>query len=138
VNSSGLIIRFSRKCLEIKALDEQECIRSDMAVCAFVRALLRCRSFPCETDQESLVTLLETAITGGTVSLRPELERLFAGAWQKATEEERRYLPIIEDRIKNGSLAEQITRRFNDERDITPILFDMAHCLRYNKPYGMK
>jgi len=138
VNSSGLIIRFSRKCLEIKALDEQECIRSDMAVCAFVRALLRCRSFPCETDQESLVTLLETAITGGTASLRPELERLFACAWQSATGEERRYLPIIEDRIKNGSLAEQITRRFNDERDITPILFDMAHCLRYNEPYGLK
>ena len=43
VNSSGLIIRFSRRCLEIKALDEQESIRSDMAVCAFVRALLRCR-----------------------------------------------------------------------------------------------
>ena len=42
VNSSGLIIRFSRTCLEIKALDEQECIRSDMAVCAFVRSLLRC------------------------------------------------------------------------------------------------
>ncbi len=38
VNSSGLIIRFSRTCLEIKALDEQECIRSDMAVCAFVRS----------------------------------------------------------------------------------------------------
>ena len=46
VNSSGLIIRFSRNCLEIKALDEQECIRSDMAVCALVQSLLRCPSLP--------------------------------------------------------------------------------------------
>ena len=36
LNSSGLIIRFSRGCLEIKAPDEQECIRSDMAVAALV------------------------------------------------------------------------------------------------------
>ena len=137
VNSSGLIIRFSRKCLEIKALDEQECIRSDMAVCAFVRALLRCRSLPVETDQESLIALMEAAIRGGTAMLRPELEQLYASAWQKATDDERRYLPVILNRIQNGSLAEQITSRFREERDIVPILSDMAHCLRFNIPYGM-
>ena len=65
VNSGGVIIRFSRKCLEIKALDEQDCIRSDMAVCAFIRSLLRCRSLPVETDQDALLALTEDAIQRG-------------------------------------------------------------------------
>ena len=65
VNSGGVIIRFSRKCLEIKALDEQDCIRSDMAVCAFIRSLLRCPSLPVETDQDTLLALTEDAIQRG-------------------------------------------------------------------------
>jgi hypothetical protein len=137
VNSGGVIIRFSRKCLEIKALDEQECIHSDMAVCAFVRALLRCRTLPLETDQDVLLNTMEDAIRNGTRTLRPELEELYTKAWQRATEDERNYLPVIENRIREGSLAEQISKRYNKERDIFPILADMAHCLRFNIPFGM-
>ena len=71
VNSSGLIVRFSRTCLEIKALDEQECIRSDMAVCAFVRSLLRCPALPLESDQTALLELTDQAIRNGTRSSGP-------------------------------------------------------------------
>ena len=99
LNSSGLIIRFSRECLEIKAPDEQECIRSDMAVASLVTALLRCPTLPVETDQDALLALTETAIEKGTAGLRPELEALYRSAWQKATAEERQYLPVIESRI---------------------------------------
>ncbi len=137
VNSSGVIIRFSRKCLEIKALDEQECIRSDMAVCAFVRALVRCQTLPVETDQDALLSCMEDAIRSGTRTLRPELEKLYTSAWKRATDEERKYLPVIENRICEGSLAEQIAHRYTKEREIVPILNDMAHCLRFNSPYGM-
>jgi glutamate---cysteine ligase / carboxylate-amine ligase len=135
VNSSGLIIRFSRKCLEIKALDEQESIRSDMAVCAFVRSLLRCRSIPVETDQDTLLALTEEAIRNGTAGLRPELERLYRAAWEHATAEERLYLPVIQSRILKGSLAELITRRIRSGDEIRPVLADMAACLRTNQPY---
>jgi gamma-glutamyl:cysteine ligase YbdK (ATP-grasp superfamily) len=138
LNSSGIIIRFSRKCLEIKALDEQECIRSDMAVCAFVRALLRCRSLPVETEQEALLSLTEEAIREGTAAFRPELERLYAQAWQRATGDERQYLPVIENRILQGSLAEQIDARYRREKDLVPILDDLAHCLLSNNPYGLQ
>ena len=138
VNSSGLIIRFSRKCLEIKALDEQECIHSDMAVCAFVRALLRCQTLPIETDQDALLSCMEDVIRNGTRTLRPELEQLYASAWQKATDDERKYLPVIQNRICEGSLAEQIEYRYNKDQNIVPILADMAHCLRVNIPYGMQ
>ncbi len=136
LNSSGVIVRFSRKCLEIKALDEQECIRSDMAVCAFVQALLRCRALSLETDQDALLALTESVIMQGTATVREDLNRLYEAAWGKATPEERQYLPVIQNRIAQGSLAEQIARRYREEQDIIPILSDLAHCLRYNKPYG--
>jgi hypothetical protein len=138
LNSCGLIIRFSRECLEIKAPDEQECIRSDMAVASLVTSLLRCPTLPVETDQDALLALTETAIEKGTAGLRPELEALYRSAWQKATAEERQYLPVIESRIKKGSLAEQMAERYRKEQAIEPILADMAHCLRANVPYGME
>lgn len=136
LNSSGVIVRFSRKCLEIKALDEQECIRSDMAVCAFVQALLRCRTLSLETDQDAILGLTESVISKGTAAVQQDLNRLYEAAWQKATPEERQYLPIIQNRITHGSLAEQIAKRYRKEQDIVPILLDLAHCLRFNEPYG--
>ncbi len=135
VNSGGIIVRFSRKCLEIKALDEQDCIRSDMAVCAFVRSLLRCPSLPVETDQEALLALTEDAIHDGTAAFRPELEQLYAKAWGHATPEEKLYLPFIRERIGNGSLAELVRERFEREQEIVPILTGLAAALKTNEPY---
>jgi len=135
VNSSGLIIRFSRKCLEIKALDEQESVRSDMAVCAFVRSLLRSPSISRDTDEESLPRLMETAIQRGTEELRPELTRLYSKAWEHATEDERRYLPVIADRIENGSIAERMTRRLSRDPDIRPVLRELSTCLKENRSW---
>lgn len=135
VNSGGVIIRFSRKCLEIKALDEQDSIRSDMAVCAFIRSLLRCGSLPVETDQDMLLALTEDAIRGGTAGLRPELRQLYTRAWNHATAEERLYLPLIRQRIENGSLAELVSGRFERERELVPVLNDLAMALKTNRPY---
>lgn len=137
VNSSGLIVRFSRTCLEIKAIDEQECIRSDMAVCAFVRSLLRSPALSLESDQSALLELTDCAIRNGTKDLRPELNRLYDAAWMHATDDERQYLPIIAHRIALGSLAERISRRYEKERDIIPILSDLAKCLKTNTPYNL-
>jgi hypothetical protein len=137
VNSSGIIIRFSRNCVEIKALDEQECIRSDMAVCALVRSLLRCTSLPIETDQSALLALTETAIRSGTADLRSELQQLYDTAWDHATDDERHYLPIIRQRIVQGNLAELVTRRYKKEQEIIPILEDLAICLKNNSPYSL-
>jgi len=137
VNSSGLIIRFSRSCLEIKALDEQECIRSDMAVCAFVRSLLRCPVLPLESDQTDLLALTDCAIYKGTEELKSELDRLFDAAWNHATAEERGYLPVIRQRIERGSLAERIIQRYEEEQEIVPILAELAMCLKTNTPYDV-
>jgi hypothetical protein len=138
VNSGGIIIRFSRKCLEIKALDEQECVRSDMAVCAFTRALLRCRTLPIITEREALIDLLEEVIREGTGPIHRTLNQMYESAWQHATEDERMYLPIIRHRIVHGSLAEQMRDRYEREGDITPIMADMAQCLRKNHLFGYR
>jgi hypothetical protein len=136
LNSPGIIIRFSRKCLEIKALDEQECIRSDMAVAAFARSLLRCRSLPLEQDRDALLALTEEAIQKGTAAFRPELQQLYERAWSHATPDERQYLQVLQCRIANGSLAELMQERFGREREIVPVLSDMAMALKTNRPYG--
>jgi len=135
VNSSGLIIRFSRKCLEIKALDEQESVHSDMAVCAFIRSLLRSRSLSLESDEGTLLDLMEHAIRDGTKGLRPELAKLYTIAWKAATEDERRYLPVIEERIEKGSIAELMTVRLAREPEITPVLAELSACLRENRSW---
>ncbi|MCK9632687.1 MAG: glutamate-cysteine ligase family protein [Methanoregula sp.] len=137
VNSGGIIIRFSRKCLEIKALDEQESVHSDMAVCAFIRSLLRCRSLPVETDQDALLALTEVAIRDGTAGMREELGQLYDAAWRHATVDERHYLPVIRERIDRGSLAELMSERISKGEELTPILSEMAECLRTNRSYGL-
>ncbi len=136
VTSGGLIIRFSRPCIEIKALDEQECLRSDMAVCAFVRALLRCRTLDLEEDRDSLVDLTSEVILKGTAAVRPELEALYKKACLAATRDESRYLPLIGRRITEGSLAEQMRARLDRTGDIRGMLRELSESLRSNVPWN--
>ncbi|OPY38497.1 MAG: Carboxylate-amine ligase YbdK [Methanoregula sp. PtaU1.Bin051] len=135
VNSAGLIVRSSRRCLEIRALDEQECIRSDMAVCAFVRALLRCRRLDLPDDRKTLLALLEVAVRNGTAAIRPELDRLYTAAWDHATADERQYLPVIRERITHGSLAELIRKRLEAGSPLNSLLLELSSCLYENRPF---
>ena len=41
INSRGAVIRHNRKAIELRIMDEQECIKSDVALSCFIRALLR-------------------------------------------------------------------------------------------------
>ncbi len=136
VNSRGVIVRFTRKCLEVKAIDEQECLHSDMAFSAFLLALLR-SELDLEEDESSLLVMLEDAVQHGVAAMRPELERLFAAAEENATNEEKRYLPLVAKRIKQGSLAEIMVQRLKnmDER-IGSLLEQMQWCLKENRPYS--
>lgn len=135
VASAGVIVRFSRPCVEIKVPDEQECVRSDMALAAFVRALLRARSLPLEEDRNALLAMTEEAIRGGTARLGGELAVLYRHAWKAADREERRYLPLIRERIEDGSLGEVLAGRFREAGDLQGIMQDLAACLKENRPY---
>lgn len=135
VNSRGVIVRFTRKCLEVKAIDEQECLHSDMAISAFLLALLRC-DLELEEDEDCLHSLLEEAMRRGVSGMRPELEKLLCQAEKSATLEERRYLPLVAKRIEQGSLAEVFVQKLKEtDGRIEPLLSQMQWCLKENRPY---
>jgi hypothetical protein len=137
VNSRGVIVRFTRRCLEVKAIDEQECLHSDMAFSAFLLALLR-SDIVLEEEESALLDMLETAMGSGVAGMRPELEKLLAQAEKNATAEEKRYLPLVAKRIEQGSLAEIMVQKLKSETNgrIEPILEQMQWCLRENRPYS--
>ncbi|MDQ1283478.1 MAG: hypothetical protein QG666_1270, partial [Euryarchaeota archaeon] len=76
----------------------------------------------------------------GVSSMRPELERLLAAAEKNATAEERRYLPVIADRIKMGSLAEVMVQKLKEtdagKEGIKDLMRQMQWCLKENRPYS--
>jgi carboxylate-amine ligase len=135
VASYGVIVRFSRPCVELKAMDEQECLHSDMAVTAFIRALLRSDLSGLEQDRDALLEMTEQAIHRGTAALRPELLRLCRMAERCASPDERRYLPLVRTRIEEGSLAELLVRDWREGEDLPPLMSRLSGCLRANVPY---
>jgi hypothetical protein len=134
VNSRGVIVRFTRKCIEVKAIDEQECLHSDMAVTAFLLALLR-NDMVLEDEENALRALLNEAMKHGTANLKPELEKLYGCACHNATAEELHYLPLIKKRIEEGSLAEIMAQRYRESGRIEPMLAKMEEALRSNRPH---
>jgi len=136
VNSRGVIVRFTRSCLEVKAIDEQECLHSDMAFSAFLLALLR-SDLELEDDESALLEMLEGAMRCGAAGMRLELEKLLAQAEKSATPEEKRYLPLVAKRIEQGSLAEIMVQKLKETNGrIEPILEQMQWCLKENRPYS--
>jgi gamma-glutamyl:cysteine ligase YbdK (ATP-grasp superfamily) len=135
VASYGVIVRFSRPCVELKAMDEQECLKSDMALSAFARALLRADLSGLEQDRNALLELTEQAICHGTSAFRPELLRLYRVAERSASPDERRYLPMVRERIEEGSLAELLVRDWREGKDLPSLMSRLAGCLRTNVPY---
>ncbi|MEM3642240.1 MAG: glutamate-cysteine ligase family protein [Candidatus Bathyarchaeia archaeon] len=121
VNSRGVIIRFDRKALEVRVMDEQECIKSDVALSCFIRALLR--GFLKEKAQllsfEDLVKDFKSVVKNGLnaevshpkgPTARHVCRYLLQVASENASAEEKKYLQLVEKRIEYGSLSEIITR----------------------------
>ena len=133
VDSRGVIVRFSRNCVEIKAIDEQECMHSDMAITALSLALLRSKDFDLTEDEDDLLSLTEAAIRGGTGGLKQELRQVLDTASKSANHDERPYLALIRERIEKGSLAELMRAKASE--GVRPLLEDMAECLRTNVPF---
>jgi gamma-glutamyl:cysteine ligase YbdK (ATP-grasp superfamily) len=134
VDSRGVIVRFSRDCVEVKVIDEQECIKADMAITAFALALLRA-DVSLDEDEGALVDLTEKAIESGVSAFRPELRRLHQAAVAAARPDERRFLPLIGTKIETGSLAEVLADRAGENGGIMAELPRLARCLAENVPY---
>ncbi|MGQ0815706.1 MAG: glutamate-cysteine ligase family protein [Gemmatimonadota bacterium] len=131
-NARAAALRFSRKALEIRVLDTQECVKMDVALAAFVRwslkhltqLLLDARiKLP---DHELLVEDFQATIQHGTEAwvhaphaetarnangcarVKDVLKLLLAGARAHAPMQDMKYLDLVERVIESGSLSERI------------------------------
>jgi len=153
VNSRGVIVRFDRKAVEIRVMDEQECVKSDVALSCFIRALLRglIEERPKLLSHEVLVRSYEATVARGLkaqirhphgCTARQVCERFFNLASKNATNEEKQYLPVIQKRIDRGSLSEVIRRSVekkiqrNDVKEaIVSVYSRLIKSLTDNEPY---
>lgn len=155
LNSRGAVIRFDRKAIEIRVLDEQECVKADVALSCFIRALLRgimadekCPHLPHEALVRDLHSVVRDGLDARVQHPKGETARqvcryLWEMASENATSEERRYLPLVKQRIDRGNLSDKILEEVAkkiQKTDLTEAIFNvysaLADCLKNNKIYG--
>ncbi len=154
VNSRGAIFRFDRRALEIRIMDEQECVKADVALSCFIRACLRGLLLAGEpaVAHHCLVQDLGAVVKAGLdapvhhpwgPTARDVCARYYRLAEAHASAEEKAYLPLVQTRIEGGSLAHLIRRAVarraqkTDVRDaIVHVYLQLAQCLTANRPYA--
>ncbi|MEM2338168.1 MAG: glutamate-cysteine ligase family protein [Candidatus Bathyarchaeia archaeon] len=153
VNSRGVILRFERRALEIRIMDEQECVRSDVALSCFVRALLRglmktgVPLLPTEVLTEDFKSIIKYGLEAKVLhpngpTARHVCRHFIKISWENATAEEKRYLPLIEKRVEHGSLSEVIRKKVqirmqktSMEEAIIDVYSKLLKCLEDNEPF---
>jgi hypothetical protein len=153
INSRGVIFRFDRRALEIRMMDEQECIKSDVALSCFIRALLKglIKEKTELLHHGILVKDFNSVVGSGLrakvscpngLTARQVCQRFFKIALENATKEEKQYLLIIQKRIKHGSLSEIIKERVQrraqktDFREaVVDVYSQLLSSLMNNEPY---
>jgi glutamate---cysteine ligase / carboxylate-amine ligase len=153
VNSRGVILRFDRAALEVRVMDEQECIKSDVALSCFVRAALRglMLDTPDFLTHDLLVNDFNAVLAKGLdaktlnpygPTARHVCNRLFKIAWENADSEEKRYLPLVQKRIECGNLSDIIRKnvskkaqRVDFREAIVTVYLTLIRCLETNQPY---
>lgn len=153
INSRGVIFRFDRKALEVRVMDEQECVKSDVALSCFVRALLRglMEEQTPHLKHEILVRDFKSIVKDG-LNARVEDSRgktarevclsLLRLASDYATDEEKKFLPIVHKRIEQGNLSnvlrEKIVRKSQKtdfKEAVIHIYLELTESLIDNRPY---
>ncbi|MDI6691043.1 MAG: glutamate-cysteine ligase family protein [Candidatus Bathyarchaeota archaeon] len=153
VNSRGVIFRFDRRAIEIRIMDEQECIKSDVALSCFLRALTRglIKDEPNLLPHVILVKDFNSVIAEGSnakvshpkgKTAKQVCEHFFKIAWENASKEEKQYLPLIQKRIESGNLSEIIkekiqrkTQKTDLKEAIVSIYLNLVKSLMKNQPY---
>lgn len=121
LNSRGAVFRFDRKAIEVRIMDEQECIKADVALSCFIRASLRGMLSQREPylPRDVLIADLNSVIKDGLEAkvqhprgptARDVCRYYFRIALENASVEEKTYLPIVGKRIDEGSLSNLIRR----------------------------
>jgi len=153
VNSRGVIFRFDRSALEVRVMDEQECVKSDVALSCFIRAALRgliaerAAPLPHQLLVRDFNSILAKGLNAKVLHPNGETARqvcqyLFNVASENAAEDEKKYLWIVKKRIESGSLSELIrervlkkTQKTDLEEAILSVYSTLIKCLADNQPY---
>lgn len=165
VNSRGAIVRFSRRAVEVRVLDTQECPKMDVAVAAFLRGALahlveRLRTGDLERPQHRvLVEDYERVVAEGRAarvaaphlrgaagdersrSAAEILAGLLAPARRHLATDERPYLDLVERRLAHGNLSERILAALAaaatppEPAAIRALYTDLADHLDANQPW---
>jgi gamma-glutamyl:cysteine ligase YbdK (ATP-grasp superfamily) len=153
VNSRGVIFRFDRAALEIRVLDEQECVKSDVALSCLIRAALRgmMAQQPELVSHDILVSDFNSIVRDGldAMVLHPEgktarevCRYLFKLASENANEDEKKYLWLIKRRIDEGNLStllrERILRKAQKTdfvEAVRSVYSTLIKCLVDNQPF---
>jgi hypothetical protein len=153
VNSRGATLRFDRKAVEIRVMDEQECIKADVALSCFIRASLR-GLMKDKTEllpHRLLVKDFNSVVADGLKARVQHPSGPTAGhacrhflriAEENASEEERGYLAVIQKRIDRGNLSEIIrervqtkARKTDFEEAVVSVYSRLIKSLVDNQPY---
>ena len=153
VNSRGVIFRFDRRALEVRVMDEQECVKSDVALACFVRATLRgliSQDAPLQSHV-LLVKDFNAVVSDGlnAKTLNPEgktardvCQHFLKIAQENADENEKKYLWLIKKRIDEGNLSDLIRERVGRRASrtgmheaIIEVYSTLIKSLNNNEPY---
>ncbi len=154
INSRGAIIRFDRNALEIRLMDEQECVKADVALSCFLRASLRGlleEKHP-YLHHSLLVRDFKAIVKNGldarvhhpnATTARGICRYLYRVAEKNAHEEEKRYLWVVRKRIEEGNLSNLIRRNVEKREKktdmneaIVDVYSNLARSLERNQIYS--
>lgn len=153
VNSRGVIFRFDRRALEVRVMDEQECVQSDVALACFVRAALRgliasdAELLPHDVLVKDFNAVIADGLTAKVSSpkgknARQVCQNYLNLAYEHVTEDEKKYLWLVKRRIEEGNLSELIQARVLRRAQktalyqaIIDVYSTLIKCLHDNQPY---
>ncbi len=122
VNSRGVIFRFDRCALEVRVMDEQDCVKSDVALSCFVRAALRgmiasnAQLLPHDILVNDFNVIIKNGLNAAVSNpygktAKEICQRYLNLAFDHANGDEKNYLWIVKKRIEEGNLSELIRQR---------------------------
>jgi len=154
VNSRGVIFRFDRQALEVRVMDEQECIKSDVAIACFVRASLRgliasnAELLPHDLLVKDFNATVKDGLNARVSSPHGKTARqvckyFFDLAQKHANDDEKKYLWLVAKRIEEGSLSERIranvlrrAQKTDFHQAIVDVYSTLIKCLSDNEIYS--
>jgi gamma-glutamyl:cysteine ligase YbdK (ATP-grasp superfamily) len=153
VNSRGIIFRFDRCALEVRVMDEQECVKMDVALSCFIRAALRgliavdAELLPHPVLVKDFNAVVKDGLNAVVSSPNGKTARQVCMHYLKLAEEnadveEKKYLPFVQRRIEGGNLSELIRGRVLRRAEktcfqeaIVDVYSTLINCLGNNEPF---